>query len=137
MLIEKVDGSGNFVSYGCMTSGNFTNPGIELEEFACRAGTVKSPSSDSSLPTIALESLIRYAPTGNAATNITDFEIYDWVVSGASKKVKLVFGQNTGDVVLTGPGYFNQQTLNGPNTGAATGGVTFNFSEVPVKTTAA
>jgi hypothetical protein len=132
----KKPGATDFVLYGCMTSGNFNNPGVELEDIACRETTYKAPSGDPGIPTLSLESLIRQYPTGEAATHVTDNEIKKWVKEGTIVVGKFG-GIYAGDEVETGPGVFNAQTLNGPQSGTATGGVTFNWTEMPVTSTVA
>lgn len=135
VLIEKVNGSGNYIAYNCITGANFTNPGITTEKTACRGGVFKVASGDQELPTVAIESLFRYLPSGQVATNVSETEIYDYVTSGEIKNVKVSFGIKTGDMVLTGPAVFHDHSINGPQSGNATGGVTLEFTEQPVKST--
>jgi len=129
--IEKVPGSNNYINYLCTTSNNITNPGTTTDKVACFGGTYTVSNGDADPAAVKLETIRRAFASADQATNFADSELWPLVVSGDSRNVKIYFGNKAGDQVITGKGFFNQQEISGSTTGAATGGVTFNFSEQP------
>lgn len=134
VLLIKKPGGTDYILFGCMMSADLDSPGAEAEETACRAGTEKSPSGDIAVPTISLEHVVRHYATGDQAANISDDEIQTWNDTGAIIDLKYSVGVNIGDPVYTGQGWFNGYSRKGPQKGDATGGATFNFTQMPTRT---
>jgi|GEM_PF-6919343 len=123
----KKPGGSTFIEIGCLTNYDYTNPGAEAEEIACRKKTAQSPGGDKKLFSLNIEGIEHVYTAENAALNISAAEIEAWVESEPTEIVTLMFGGSlAGDKQRTARGWFSNYQDKNPQKGNATYSVTFN-----------
>jgi hypothetical protein len=133
--VKKPSGS-TFIEIGCLTNYDYTNPGAEAEELACRKKTAQAPSGDKKLFSLNIEGIEHVYDSTNAALNVSASEVEGWVDSEPTQIVTVMFGgSKAGDKQRTARGWFSNYQEKNPQKGFATYSVTFNPIEKYTTTT--